>query len=167
MRNVLGLWLPRRGERIVKRLMLQQPDGGKMLLRGYQWAELIGILFLLASTATQIFYVDPLRREIEWRMATFSMQQTGQVQLKAIYEARISTLRALKVAETEIARVEAERDAGLARFTTADANISDFLQDKQPVEDTLQLLVIALFGIGSLLAGFGRAMEMVAGRRID
>jgi len=138
-----------------------------MRLRGYQWAELIGILFLLASTATQIFYVDPLRRDIEWRMATFSMQQTGQLQMKAIYDARLSTLRALKTADSEIAQVQTERDAELARFRTADANISDILHAKQPVEDLLQILVMAFFAAGSLLAGIGRAMEMVAGRRLE
>lgn len=138
-----------------------------MPLRGYQWAELIGILFLLSSTAAQIFYVDPLRREIEWRMATFSMQQTGRLHMKAIYDMRISTLRSLKSPDTEITQVETERDAALEKFRTADANISDYLHDKQPVEDNLQILVMALFAIGSLLAGFGRAMEMVAGRRLE
>ena len=138
-----------------------------MRLRVYQWAELIGILFLLASTAAQIFYVDPLRREIEWRMATFSMQQTGRLHMKAIYDMRISTLRALKSPDTEITKIETERDAVLEKFKTADANISDYLHDKQPVEDNLQFLVIALFAIGSLLAGFGRAMEMMAGRRLE
>ena len=138
-----------------------------MRLRGYQSAELIGILFLLASTATQIFYVDPLRREIEWRMATFSMQQTGRIQVKAIYDTQLLTLQALKSPATEITRVETERDVALANFKTADANISDYLHDKQPVEDTLQFLVMVLFAIGSLLAGFGRAMEMVAARRVE
>lgn len=138
-----------------------------MRLRGYQWAELIGIVFLLASTATQIFYVDPLRREIEWRMATFSMQQTGQVQMKAIFDTRLSTLRTLKAPDSEITEVTTERDAALQRFKAADANISDLLHEKQPVEDYLQILVISLFAIGSLLAGIGRAMEMVAGRRLE
>jgi hypothetical protein len=138
-----------------------------MRLRGYQWGELIGILFLLASTATQIFYVDPLRREIEWRMATFSMQQTGQLQMRAIYDARISMLRALKSRADEIQEVETERNASLAKFKTADANIADYLLAKQPIEDYLQYIVIILFAIGSLLAGFGRAMEMVAGRRLE
>ena len=138
-----------------------------MWLRGYQWGELIGILFLLASTAIQIFYVDPLRREIEWRMATLSMQQTGQLQMKAIYDARLSMLRALKSPEGDIQHVETEREGALAKFRTADANISDYLLAKQPVEDYLQFAVIVLFAIGSLLAGFGRAMEMVAGRRLE
>jgi hypothetical protein len=50
-----------------------------MRLRAYQWGELIGIFFLLASTATQIFYVEPLKREIEWRLAAFNLQQNGQL----------------------------------------------------------------------------------------
>jgi hypothetical protein len=137
-----------------------------MRLRGYQWSEMIGILFLLASTATQIFYVDPLRREIEWRMATFSMQQTGQLQMRAIYDARISMLRALKSPAEDIQQAETERNGASAKFNTADANISDYPHAKQPIEDYLQYVVIVLFAIGSLLTGFGRAMEMLAGRRV-
>lgn len=133
-----------------------------MPLRTYQWAELVGICFLLASTAAQMFYVDPLRREIEWRMATFSIQQTGQIQVDAIYKAQKATLTALKVPEQEIARVSSDQDAAIARFKTADANIADYLHAKQPVEDGLQVLVICLFAIGTVLAGIGRAMEMVA-----
>ncbi len=82
-----------------------------MRLRGYQWAEMIGILFFLSSTATQIFYVDPLRREIEWKMTTLSTQQTGQIQVKAIYDTRLSTLRALIVPDNGITQVETERGA--------------------------------------------------------
>lgn len=138
-----------------------------MPLRGYQWAEIIGIVFLLASTAMQIFYVEPLRREIEWRMATFSMQQTGQLQMKAIYDTRLSTLRALRAPDTEIKQVENERDTAIERFQTADANISDYLHDKQQVEGMLQIIVICLFAIGSLIAGFGRTMEMVTAKQKD
>ena len=39
-----------------------------MRLRGYQLGELIGIVLLLASTAMQLFYLEPLKREIEWRL---------------------------------------------------------------------------------------------------
>ena len=126
----------------------------------------IGILFLLASTATQIFYVDPLKREIEWRLAAFNMQQNGRLQVNAIYDARVATQRALKSPEAEIAAAEAERKVVVEKFKTADANISDYLEAKQPVEDMLQIVVIVLFAFGSLLAGFGRAMEMVAGQRM-
>lgn len=137
-----------------------------MRLKGYQWGELIGVLFLLASTATQIFYVDPLKREIEWRLATFSMQQNGQLQAKAIFDSRMATLRALKASDDEIRAAETERDALLAGYRTADANISDYMLDKEQVEDRLQIVVIALFAVGSLLAGFGRAMEMIAAQRV-
>ncbi len=116
-----------------------------MRLKSYQWSELIGILFLLASTATQIFYVDPLKREIEWRIAAFNMQQNGQLQVNAIYDARIATLRALKSPDAEIGVAETERKAAVEKFKTADANISDFLVAKEPVEDRLQVVVIVLF----------------------
>jgi hypothetical protein len=138
-----------------------------MKLKAYQWAELTGILFLLASTATQIFYLDPLKRETEWRLAAFNMQQNGRLQVDAIYDARIATQRALKSPVVEIAAAEAERKVAVEKFKTADANISDYLMAKEPVEDRLQILVIVLFALGSLLAGFGRAMEMVVGRSVD
>ena len=137
-----------------------------MRLRAYQWGELLGVIFLLVSTATQIFYVDPLKREIEWRLAAFNMQQNGRVQIDAIFGTRIATLRALKASETDIKTAEAERDAAIEKHRTADANISDYLIDKQQVEDILQVVALALFAIGSLLAGFGRAMEMIAAQRM-
>jgi hypothetical protein len=136
-----------------------------MRLKGYQFGELAGIFFLLASTATQIFYLEPLKREVEWRLATFSIQQTGQLEIKAIYGNRIATLQALKASPDEIKAAETERDTTIAQYKTADANIADYLFEKQRVEDYLQWIVIALFGLGTLLAGFGRAMEMVAGQR--
>ena len=138
-----------------------------MKLKAYQWGELTGVVFLLASTATQIFYVDPLKREIEWRLAAYNVQQNGRMQIDAIYAARIATQRALKAPDADIAAADAEHKAAVQKFKTADANISDFLVAKEPIEDTLQIVVIVLFAVGSLLAGFGRAMEMVAGRRIE
>jgi hypothetical protein len=138
-----------------------------MKLKAYQWGELTGILFLLASTATQIFYVEPLKREIEWRLAAFNMQQNGRLQLNAIYDSRIATHRALKSPDAEIAATESERKTTEETFKNADANISDYLLAKEPVENMLQILVIVLFALGTLLAGYGRAMEMVAGQRIE
>ncbi|MGZ9158577.1 MAG: hypothetical protein ACXW36_06900 [Nitrospira sp.] len=138
-----------------------------MRLKTHQWAELAGIFFLLASTGTQIFYVEPLRREIEWRLAAFNMQQNGQLQMKVIYDSRIALLRGLKSPESEIANTEAERKVMMEGYKNADANISDYLVAKEPVENRLQVAVVVLFAIGSLLAGFGRAMEMVAGHRVE
>lgn len=136
-----------------------------MRLKIHQWGELVGIVFLLASTAAQMFYVDPLKREIEWRLAAFNMQQNSQLQMRAIYASRVATLRALNASEAAIKEAESERDATLDRFKTADANISDYLHDKEQVEDRLQVIVLILFAVGSLLAGFGRAMEMIAAGR--
>lgn len=138
-----------------------------MRLRTYQLGELIGIFFLLASTATQIFYVEPLRREIEWRIAAFNTQQSAQLQMKAIYDGRVETLRALGRPEAQIASTEAESKQMVDKFKTADANISDYLIEKEPIETAFQIAVVALFALGSLLAGIGRAMEMLAGRRLD
>ncbi len=126
----------------------------------YQLGELFGILLLLGATATQMFYLDPLKREIEWRLAAFSIQQSAQVQLKAIHDNRISLLQVANAPEEKIKEAEAERDKNLDRYRTADANISDYMFEKEGVEDILQVIVLALFALGTLLAGFGRAMEM-------
>ena len=130
----------------------------------YQLGELIGIALLLGSTAMQVFYLDPLKREIEWRLATFSIQQSAQVQIKAVHDNRIVLLQAVNAPADKIREAEADREKSLDRFKTADANISDYMFEKEGVEDYLQLIVLGLFGLGTLLAGFGRAMEMRAGR---
>ncbi|RUP09717.1 hypothetical protein [Hyphomicrobium sp.] len=130
----------------------------------YQLGELIGIALLLGSTAMQMFYLDPLKREIEWRLATFSIQQSAQVQIKAVHDNRIVLLQAVNAPADKIREAEADREKSLDRFKTADANISDYMFEKEGVEDYLQLIVLGLFGLGTLLAGFGRAMEMRAGR---
>ena len=136
-----------------------------MKLKSYQWGELIGMLFLLASTAAQLFYVEPLKREIEWRLAAFNMQQNGQVQARAIYDSRLAMLKAVNAPGDAITAAEKERDAAIEKYKTADANIADYLTDKEAVENYLQIIVIGLFGIGTLLAGFARAMEMRAGHK--
>lgn len=134
-----------------------------MKLKSYQWGELIGMFFLLASTAAQIFYVEPLKREIEWRLAAFNMQQNGQIQTRAVYVSRIATLKAVNAPADAIMTAEKERDALIERYKTADANIADYLMSKEAVEGYLQIIVVALFALGTLLAGYGRAMEMRAG----
>lgn len=136
-----------------------------MKLKSYQWGELIGMLFLLACTAAQLFYVEPLKREIEWRLAAFNMQQNGQVQARAIYDTRLAMLKAVNAPSDAITTAEKERDAVIEKYKTADANIADYLLAKEAVENYLQIIVIGLFGIGTLLAGFGRAMEMSAGHK--
>lgn len=131
-----------------------------MGFKGYQLGELFGIVLLLGSTATQMFYLDPLKREIEWRLAAFSMQQSAQVEIKAVHDNRIILLQALNAPADKIKQAEAAREESLNRFKNADANISDFMIAKETVEDNLQLVVLALFALGTLLAGVGRAMEM-------
>lgn len=131
-----------------------------MGFKGYQLGELFGIVLLLGATATQMFYLDPLKRQIEWRLATFSIQQSAQVQIKAVHDNQIVILQTLNAPADRIKEVEAEREKILDRFKTSDADISDYMFAKEGVEDNLQLLVLALFALGTLLAGFGRAMEM-------
>lgn len=135
-----------------------------MGFKPYQLGELIGIVLLLGSTAMQIFYLDPLKREIEWRLAAFSIQQSAQAQIKAVYDNRIILLQAVNAPAGKIGEAEADREKSLGQFKTADANISDYMIEKAGIEDYLQIAVLGLFALGTLLAGFGRAMEMRAGR---
>ena len=48
------------------------------------------------------------------------------------------------------------------QYKTSDANISDYMVEKERVEGYLEVIVIALFALGTLLAGLGRAVEMQA-----
>ncbi|PPD01997.1 MAG: hypothetical protein CTY31_03575 [Hyphomicrobium sp.] len=137
-----------------------------MALKAHQRGELLGVFLLLASTAAQMFYLEPLKREIEWRLVTFQIQQTGQVQIRSLYDTQIAMLQSVNAAPERIKAIEADRDKTVAKFTTADANISDYLIEKQRVEEYIQYAVIALFALGILLTALGRANEMrSAGRR--
>lgn len=135
-----------------------------MRLKGYQLGELIGIAFLLASTAMQLFYLEPLKREIEWRLAAFSTQQSAQVQVKALYDNQVALLQHMSAPAERIAETEKRRDETLASYKNSDADISDFMIEKERVEGYLEIVVIALFAMGSLLAGIGRTLEMKASR---
>jgi hypothetical protein len=136
-----------------------------MRLRGYQLGELIGIVLLLASTATQLFYLEPLKREIEWRLVAFNTQQSAQIQLGTMLDNQVALLRKLDAPADELAATEANRAKVLGQYKTSDANISDFMIDKERVETYMEIIVIALFALGSLLAGIGRTLEMLAARR--
>jgi hypothetical protein len=133
-----------------------------MRLKGYQIGELCGILLLLASTATQLFYLEPLKREIEWRLVAFNTQQSAQIQLRTTFDNQIALLKALNAPSEQIQQTEAKRDTALEQYKNSDANISDFMFDKENVENYIELIVIALFAVGTLLAGLGRAIEMQA-----
>ncbi len=136
-----------------------------MRLKLHQFGELVGILLLLASTATQMFYLDPLDRDIQWRLTAFTVQQSAQVQLKTAYDNQLGLLRQLNAPAAEISAIEAKRDSALAQYRNSDADISDFMIAKEGVEEYLQIIVIALFALGSLLAGLGRTLDMLAARK--
>lgn len=132
-----------------------------MAIRRHHVAELLGIVLVLASTATQMFHVEPSQREIAWRMNAFAQQQNAQVVARTVLDSRIATLKVLNAPAADIAAAEAERASTIAKFQTADANISDYVIEKQPVEDMLQIAVLVLFALGTLLAGYGRLVELL------
>jgi hypothetical protein len=135
-----------------------------MRLRGYQLGELIGIVFLLASTAMQLFYLEPLKREIEWRLVAFNTQQSAQIQLRTTFDNQLALLKLMNAPTEQVTATEAKRDATLSAYKNSDADISDFMIAKEGVENYLEIVVIVLFALGSLLAGLGRALEMQAAR---
>lgn len=136
-----------------------------MGLKVHQVGELVGLLLVFVSTAAQIFYLEPIKREIEWRLTAFNIQQTGQVQAKAVYDSRVAILRAVNAPADAVKAAETEGAALLARYKTADADIADVVIAKQDAEDLIQIIVMALFALGSALVAFGRAMEMRDARR--
>lgn len=137
-----------------------------MRLRGYQIGELIGIAFILASTATQIFYVEPVKREIEWRLVAFNNQQQSQIQLKAAHANQVALLQQLNAPAQRIAEAEQRYKDILGAYRNSDADVAEIVMEKQDVEGYLQIVVIVLFAIGSILTGVGRAFEMHAARRV-
>ena len=134
-----------------------------MALKSYQVGELIGVGMVLVSTAMQLFYLEPLKREIEWRISAFYMQQNAQLQTAAMFGNTITVLETMNAPASKIADTKAERERILERYKTADANIADIVIEKEENESYLQILVVALFSFGTLLIGFGRAMEMRSG----
>lgn len=57
--------------------------------------------------------------------------------------------------------------ANRAHGKSLDCRCRDLHSRPLAIEDTLQIVVIVLFAIASMLAGFGRAMEMIGARRIE
>ena len=136
-----------------------------MRLKIHQLGELFGILLLLGSTAMQLFYLEPMKRQIEWRLAAFTAQQNAQVQLRESFTNQITLLQQLNAAPDVIAATEARRDDVFAKYRNSDADISDYMLEKEQVESYLEIIVIVLFGLGSLLAGLGRTFDMMATRK--
>ncbi len=133
-----------------------------MRFKFYQVSELIGIVLLLGSTGIQLFYLEPLNREINWRLVAFSSQQNAQVLSRTAYDNQLALLRLMNAPADQLKTTEAKRDTVIDKFETADANIANYMLSKEKVEDDLQIIVMALFALGSLLAGIGRALEMHA-----
>lgn len=131
-----------------------------MRLRIHQYGELIGIFLLLASTAVQLFYLEPLKREIDWRLVAFNTQQSAQFQLQTTFDNQIALLKLMNAPAEQVSGTQAQRDKLLAQYKTSDANIADIVLAKQDVEGYLEIVLIALFALGSLLTGLGRVLEM-------
>lgn len=132
------------------------------MLRSYQWCELAGIWLVLITTAVQIFYMEPLKREIEWRLVSFYQQQNAQILASTIFDSRSAVLAAVNAPDAQIQQVAAEREKLLERYRNSDADIASLVIDKQDVESYLQLLVVGLFGLGTVLTAVGRVAEMRA-----
>ena len=148
-------------------MLLAGGMGDRMRLRIHQIGELVGIFLLLASTAMQLFYLDPLKREIEMRLVAFNIQQSAQVQLRAAHENQLALLKAMNAPAEQIGAAEALRSKVLAQYRTSDADIADVVMEKENVEGYLEVVVIVLFALGSILAGLGRLIEFQAAARLQ
>jgi hypothetical protein len=138
-----------------------------MRLRTHQVGEIVGIMLLLASTAMQLFYLEPLKREIEWRLVAFNTQQSAQIQLRTTFDNQIALLKLMNAPADQVSVTEAQRTKVLAQYKTSDANISDFMIEKERVESYLEVIVITMFALGSLLAGLGRLIEFQTAARLQ
>lgn len=138
-----------------------------MRLRMHQVGEIVGIILLLASTAMQLFYLEPLKREIEMRLIAFNIQQSAQVQLRTAYENQAALLKAMNAPSEQVSAAEAQRTKVLAQYKNSDADISDVVLAKEKVEEYLGIVVIVLFAIGSILAGLGRLIEFQTAARLQ
>ena len=76
-------------------------------------------------------------------------------------------MRALKASASDVEAAEAGRRKLIEKYETADANVANYVLDKEWIENVLQIIVVSLFGLGSLLTGIGRALEMAASRHIE
>jgi hypothetical protein len=133
-------------------------------MRLYHFGELVGILLMIGSVAAQQFYLEPLKRAIEWRLVAFTVQQSGYIETKTSFDTRITILKSLNVPAEQVAKAVSERKTVLEKFKTADANIANQMIGQERVEDLLQILVMVAFAAGTLLTGLGRFAEMWAGR---
>jgi hypothetical protein len=138
-----------------------------MRLRTHQVGELIGILLLLASTAMQLFYLEPLKREIEMRLVAFNIQQSAQIQLRTAYENQLALLKVMNAPAEQISAAEAQRTKVLGQYKSSDADIADVVLAKEDVENYLEIVVVVLFALGSILAGLGRLIEFQVATRLQ
>ncbi len=138
-----------------------------MRLRFHQISEIVGIFLLLASTATQLFYLEPLKREIEMRLVAFNIQQSAQIQLRAAYENQLALLKVVNAPAEQISATEAQRGKVLAQYKISDADLADVVMAKENVEGYLEIVVIVLFALGSVLAGLGRLIEFQTAARLQ
>lgn len=136
-----------------------------MSFRAHQLAELLGIVLLIGATAVQLFYLEPVKRAIEWRQVVFTQQENAHVLAETVFDNRIAILKAMKVAPPDIETAEAERKKLIDRYDTALTNVANIVLDKEPVEAILQWIVIAMFIIGTLLTTFGPIAELRAANR--
>jgi len=136
-----------------------------MGMKRHQWSELIGVALVLAATAAQVFYLEPLKRQIEWRLSAFYSSQSAQIHAKEILENRIIFLKTLNAPASQIQAAQDAQELLLDRYRTSDANIADIVLSKENVETILQYIIIGLFALGTLLTAVGRAIEMRTANR--
>lgn len=131
-----------------------------MTLKRHQWAELIGIVLIVLSTAVQVFFVEPAKRRIELSVIGSYL---SEVEHNLSHElARNFKSVALRDGLDE---AQAEKLVAGLRYNSKEANRvmrfrSDLGRSTFFYEELFTLLALAVFVIGTLLTAFGRYYEM-------
>lgn len=131
-----------------------------MQLKRYQWAELIGIVLIVLSTAVQVFFIEPAKRKLELSVIGSFVSQAERNLSKELER----NFKSLALRDGMSGAKVDELTAGL-RYNSKEANRvmrfrSDFARTTSFYEGVYSLLALAVFTIGTLLTAVGRYFAM-------
>ncbi|MEL6290090.1 MAG: hypothetical protein AAFQ35_15130 [Pseudomonadota bacterium] len=128
----------------------------------YQWAELLGIMLIMVSTAAQIFLVEPAKRNLEF-LVVGSFVSTAERNLSAELA---RNFRSLAVRDGV---PEGEADAlvkGLTGISKEAGRVARYRSDTgratQLTENIFSFAAFVIFVLGTVLTVVGRYAEMRA-----
>ncbi|MEO0618584.1 MAG: hypothetical protein AAFZ01_04825 [Pseudomonadota bacterium] len=131
-----------------------------MALKHYQYAELIGIVLIVVSTAVQVFFVEPAKRKLELVVVGSYVSSIESNLSKELAR----NFRALAVRDG----MSSDAADGLVRGLTANAREanrvmryrSDLGRKTDVFEGIFTYVSLAVFVLGTLLTAWGRYADM-------